>query len=548
MHPTRQTALASFVICALACAGRAQQPEPLIKNGGFESATPPATADSADPGGAYKTYDSTRPGFIGRISRDYARVDGWDFSSGPPAVGLVEDVLQSGKYAKGRYAILFGLRNSLSQTALQTVQTKPGATYKVTFVARVFGTRRTGLKAYAYDAESSRGLGGMKLASLSGAGEYGLDSTYQSYWYYFVAATARTTVAFADSNMSPDGTDADSAIDDVSVVEMPARPAVGGLVNGDFDSTTFAVGARRGWQGNPGTFDSYDRIEQPEVGVTMPGWTIAPGSTFVSILQSKGMGGFGTCCVAFGAGGTRGQKISQTFTTTPGAIYTLTFSARLHGVGISSVRATVTPTAGSGDATSLDVSSTPSLGAAALTGTFGRRSLTFVAKEASTTISFLDTTPQGEGASGDVWIDAVTLDDAAAGSAPAPTPTPVPQGPLIVKLNEPVPVLTLKRRRFFPSLTVKVLAADGTPVDGATVRWSVTKVGDGMFCSPGQYDTGVSLTDKNGFARWVQFSARNNKGMIEGSLWVRGAGVCEVTVSSDGVPDEIFQLTATPDE
>ena len=137
---------------------------------------------------------------------------------------------------------------------------------------------------------------------------------------------------------------------------------------------------------------------------------------------------------------------------------------------------------------------------------------------------------------------------ASTASAPAPTPTPVPQGPRIVKLDEPVPVLTVQRRRLFPSLTVKVLAADGTPVDGATVRWSVTKVGDGMFCSPGHYDTGVSLTDKNGFATWVTFRERHKKGMITGSLWVRGAGVCEVTVSSDGVPDEIFQLTATSDE
>ena len=166
------------------------------------------------------------------------------------------------------------------------------------------------------------------------------------------------------------------------------------LVNGDFES--------------PGG----DPVRDTLTTHYLTGWTYTAGPS-LDIYESDDQDGLlaadGTHYVSFGHNGSSGGSISQDFATVAGRTYTLRYSvAEQQGVDASQVlRATVTSGA---QVLSRDANPTSS---------WVQQSLSFVASDSTATVTFLDATPPGGGASSNLTLDAVSV--TAAGAAPEPS-------------------------------------------------------------------------------------------------------------------------------
>jgi hypothetical protein len=181
-----------------------------------------------------------------------------------------------------------------------------------------------------------------------------------------------------------------------ALAAAPASAAV--LLNGDFES--------------PGGI-----VRDALTANYVPGWTYSNPTGSLDIYESDIFDGLnaanGGHYISFGHNGSSGGSISQTFATTPGATYTLSYSvAEQQGDDPGQImRATITNGAQvlTADNTGLSL------------GFLAGAPLSFVAKGSSATVTFTDATPSGSGGGSNLALDAVSVTGPGGGAVPEPS-------------------------------------------------------------------------------------------------------------------------------
>ena len=150
----------------------------------------------------------------------------------------------------------------------------------------------------------------------------------------------------------------------------------------------------------------------------MPGWTYDNHGTAFDIYEATGFDGIaaadGTHYISFGHNGTYGGEISQTFATTPGGVYTVTYSvAEQQGDDSSQVMRAIVQ---NGIQTLSQDNGGLNLGFLA------GAPITFTALGTSATLSFLDATPAGGGGPSNLALDAISVSGPQATGPGVPEP------------------------------------------------------------------------------------------------------------------------------
>ncbi len=181
-----------------------------------------------------------------------------------------------------------------------------------------------------------------------------------------------------------------------AVLVLAGSADASALVNGDFESPNsgtqwLTTSLLTGWTWTPGPGGSVDLQAQSDA----YGLPTLDGGYYVS----------------FGGNGTYGGSITQTFATTPGAQYTISYLvAESQGDDPAQVL----------EAILVNGAQTLTEDNSALTMSFlAGKSITFTATGASATLTFLDATPAGYGGPSNIGLDTVTL-NGSTGGVPEP--------------------------------------------------------------------------------------------------------------------------------
>jgi hypothetical protein len=253
---------------------------------------------------------------------------------------------------------------SLSQTFL----TVPGTNYAVSFYVYKTGTGNVSITATAQAA------GGLLLASNYCAPAGGAWTQFQ---FSFTALTTNTTLEFLDSSI--DTIAVDIELDDVTVVArgtapVAPPPAVGPFVNGSFELlTNHAAIPSGGWA-------------ELTVGDTwLVGWTVGGPGNDLGVVNGTVNGispSDGQQWISFNGGNTPpGGSLSQTFLTTPGSNYGVSFYVYKTGSGNVSITATASAPGGALLASNY---------CAPTAGAWTEYQMNFTATATNTTLEFLD--------------------------------------------------------------------------------------------------------------------------------------------------------------
>jgi len=270
----------------------------------------------------------------------------------------------------------------------QTFSTTVGQTYAVGFY---IGRASLGSGTMSLHA-SVTASGGQVLAAQDAAGPaspgYGPAQTF-----IFTATSTSSTLTFTDISSATVAVDV--LLDNVSVT--PSSPSVGPFTNGSFESPALTAG---GGQVLP-------------VGSTeMTGWTVGGTGGPVG-LQNGPVDGVGPVDgaqhLAFNGGNTSpGTTIFQTFSTTVGQTYAVSFNVGRKAAGSGTMSLHVEVTASGGQVLGARDATGP-----ASPGYGPAQTLTFIATTSSSTLTFKDTS------SATVAVDLLLDNVSVAASSPA---------------------------------------------------------------------------------------------------------------------------------
>jgi hypothetical protein len=302
---------------------------------------------------------------------------GWTTSGSANTVVVKTDIAGT----DGSSLVAFNSGNSARDGVLaQTFVTTPGLLYTVTFDMGVL----------AYNTSQQRievsavGTGSLlsQIFSMNGVGGGAVIWSAKS--VSFTANSASTTLTFSDRSTTGDGLDL--LLDHVQV-SSSTPPTAGPFVNGSFES-----------------------------GFT--GWGYS-GSTNSTLLTTSVPGTNGTTLVVFNSvNSPNNGVVTQTFATTPGTSYTVTFDMGVLAYNTNAQRIQVTAM-GSGSLLSQIFTRNGTNGGAV---TWATQTASFTANSASTILTFSDVSTSTIGL--DLLLDYVRVTAAGAPSSiPAPPPT-----------------------------------------------------------------------------------------------------------------------------
>jgi M6 family metalloprotease-like protein len=261
-------------------------------------------------------------------------------------------------------------------TLSQTFTTVPGSTYQVSYNVGRYGGGVGPLSLQATATSSSSNvLGVLDSAAPSAVGWSG------SQYLTFVATTPTTTLTFLDTSLTTSAVDV--ILDNVAVREL----VITAFTNGSFELPVLAATVT-------GTNGS----------TMVTGWTIGGASPVGHIRgQLLGQGALdGAQWIGFNGNNLPpGDSIAQTFLTTPGDTYSVSFNVvQLGNAGNTmSIRGTATSSTGQSLGTLNAV--------APVSGWSPPHSFNFVATSATSTLTFLDTSLATFGV--DVFLDNVVV-------------------------------------------------------------------------------------------------------------------------------------------
>ncbi|HXT39234.1 MAG TPA: LamG-like jellyroll fold domain-containing protein, partial [Candidatus Angelobacter sp.] len=250
-------------------------------------------------------------------------------------------------------------------TLSQTFSTMAGQTYTVSFYVGRVGTSEGTMSLQAQVTSSTGAALGSVTAVAPDTQGYGPVQTFN-----FTATTTNSTLTFTDTSTATVAVDL--LLDNVSV--QASTLPVGPFTNGSFETPALATGAS---------------VDLPAGSTTLTGWTV--GNTgLVSWRNGPAFGVApvdGSQEVGFnGANTPPGGSIFQTFSTTVGQTYTVSFNVGRQGTGGGTMSLQAQVTSSTGGALGSLTAVAPNSPGYGLAQTFN-----FTATTDSSTLTFTDT-------------------------------------------------------------------------------------------------------------------------------------------------------------